>query len=85
MQGLFVNEAGALSQISRCAEDETYPITLPVVQDDDEGTFWGVLGGYDALVIVDGEGTMVARFDHADFEEGAAEIVSIVNGLLAGP
>jgi hypothetical protein len=88
---VFVNEAGALAVLSHCsdarsAEDTRPHVSFPVVQDDDDGTFWSVLGAYDALVIVNGEGTMVTRFDHADFSEaGAAEIVRVVDELLTGP
>jgi hypothetical protein len=56
-----------------------------VVQDDLEGSMWEVLGGYDALIIVDREGVLAYRFTRAEIPENTPEIIRIVDELLAAP
>lgn len=79
VRGLVVNRQERAEVVFLC-NGET---TIPVLQDDLEGSLWEVLGGYDSLVIVDREGICAYRFVRADIESNGDEIVTIVNHLLA--
>ena len=75
----MVNKKGAESGIYLCA-DKT---SMPIVQDDKEGSLWAALGApYNGLVVVDGEGIMALQAFPGSLPGDVPEIEAVVEGLL---
>ncbi len=79
VRAIMVNQSGSGYAIEYCGEEST----IPIGQDDDDGTLWARLGGkYNSISIVDQEGVFVHQIYPSSFPGSEGEILDVVAGLL---
>ena len=81
--GFMINQAQMGSVLTKPDSGCPSSVTIPIVQDDDDGNMWTAMGGkYNGIMIFDQDGFLVHEIYPAVFPDAAQTIYDVVAPIL---